>query len=52
MSVCPRLTAARLPGLPAPVERPRYDRAALRDGIVHLGIGAFHRAHQAAYAEH
>ena len=28
-----------------------YDRAALRTGIVHLGIGAFHRAHQAAYTD-
>lgn len=27
--------------------RPAYDRAAVRGGVVHLGIGAFHRAHQA-----
>lgn len=26
---------------------PRYDRAAVRAGVVHLGLGAFHRAHQA-----
>ncbi|GIH19473.1 mannitol dehydrogenase family protein [Rugosimonospora africana] len=32
----------------APVEHPRYDRAALRVGIVHFGVGGFHRAHQAA----
>lgn len=31
----------------APVTRPAYDRAAVRTGVVHLGIGAFHRAHQA-----
>ena len=46
-----RLTGAALAGLPAAVARPRYDRAALRTGIVHLGLGAFHRAHQAAYTE-
>ncbi|MBH1999986.1 MAG: mannitol dehydrogenase family protein, partial [Sphingomonadaceae bacterium] len=33
--------------LPADVIRPRYDRAAVTCGVVHLGIGAFHRAHQA-----
>ena len=33
--------------LPAGVTAPVYDRAALRPGIVHLGFGAFHRAHQA-----
>ena len=31
------------------VERPRYDRAALTPGIVHIGVGNFHRAHQAWY---
>ncbi len=46
-----RLTQAGLAALPAGVCRPRYDRAAVRTGIVHLGIGAFHRAHQAAYTD-
>jgi len=31
--------------------RPHYDPAALRPGIVHIGTGAFHRAHQAVYTE-
>ena len=31
------------------VERPHYDRAALQPGIVHIGVGNFHRAHQAWY---
>jgi fructuronate reductase len=31
---------------------PAYDRARLAPGIVHLGLGAFHRAHQAVYTEH
>ena len=40
-----RLHPMRLDALPGPVQRPRYDRAALRAGIVHLGVGAFQRAH-------
>ena len=32
--------------LPDTVARPRYDRASLQSRIVHLGFGAFHRAHQ------
>ena len=31
------------------VERPTYDRSALTPGIVHIGVGNFHRAHQAWY---
>ncbi|WP_237480140.1 mannitol dehydrogenase family protein [Lichenibacterium dinghuense] len=46
-----RLSRSTLDGLPAAVARPAYDRAALRTGIVHLGIGAFHRAHMAAYTD-
>lgn len=30
---------------------PAYDRSKLATGIVHLGIGAFHRAHLAAYVD-
>ena len=37
--------------LPAAVARPTYDRAAQGVGIVHFGIGAFLRAHQAWYTE-
>jgi len=35
----------------AGVRRPGYDRARLAPGVVHLGIGNFHRAHQAIYLE-
>jgi fructuronate reductase len=35
----------------APQHRPRVDPRSLRTGIVHLGIGAFHRAHQAVFTE-
>lgn len=38
-----------LDGLPDSIDRPRYDRAALSAGIVHIGLGNFHRAHQAWY---
>ena len=31
------------------IERPRYDRSVLTPGIVHIGVGNFHRAHQAWY---
>ena len=37
--------------LPAAVRQPRYRRTDHGIGIVHLGIGAFHRAHQAVYTE-
>ncbi|HMC15002.1 MAG TPA: mannitol dehydrogenase family protein, partial [Albitalea sp.] len=46
-----RLHPSTLAALPADVARPRYDRAALRLGIVHLGVGAFQRAHLAAATE-
>lgn len=46
-----RLHPDVLATLPPDVDRPRYDRGALATGIVHLGIGAFHRAHQAAYTD-
>ncbi|MBZ9935224.1 mannitol dehydrogenase family protein [Mesorhizobium sp. BR1-1-16] len=46
-----RLSNATLAGLPASVRRPAYARNAVTPGIVHLGVGAFHRAHQAAYVD-
>ncbi len=44
-----RLSDATLNDLPVSVARPVYDRAALTPGIVHIGLGNFHRAHQAWY---
>lgn len=35
--------------LPESVLRPTYERRELSPGIVHVGIGNFHRAHQALY---
>jgi fructuronate reductase len=46
-----RLHPSTVASLPADVARPAYDRQALRGGIVHLGIGAFPRAHLAAATE-
>jgi fructuronate reductase len=45
------LSRAALASLPASIAQPAYDREALTPGIVHLGIGAFHRAHQAVYTD-
>jgi fructuronate reductase len=46
-----RLSQANLGKLPAHIRQPRYDRQATKLGIVHLGVGAFHRAHQAVVIE-
>ena len=46
-----RLSDATLHGLPAGIRLPAYDRAGITPGIVHLGVGAFHRAHQAVYVD-
>ncbi|KAF1059155.1 mannitol dehydrogenase family protein [Burkholderia gladioli] len=45
------LSQASLGALPADTRRPAYARDRLQPGIVHLGLGAFHRAHQALYTE-
>ncbi len=44
-----RLSTASLDRLPGEIRRPAYDRSHVTPGIIHLGIGAFHRAHQAWY---
>jgi fructuronate reductase len=48
--VAVRLSRAVLGGLPAE-SRPRIDPGSSGPGIVHLGLGAFHRAHQAVFTE-
>ena len=45
------LSAAALPRLDPRVAIPRYDRASLARSIVHIGVGGFHRAHQAVYLD-
>ena len=49
MSALVHLSNATLGELPTGVRHPAYDRSALTPGIVHIGLGNFHRAHQAWY---
>lgn len=46
-----RLSLATLDQADPAVARPAYDVRSLRCGIVHLGLGAFHRAHQALFTD-
>ncbi|WP_108258223.1 mannitol dehydrogenase family protein [Mangrovicoccus ximenensis] len=46
-----RLSNSALSSLPANVAGPGYDRARLTPGILHFGLGNFHRAHQAEYLD-
>ena len=45
------LGPALLARLPQSVRRPGYDRGALKVGMAHLGVGAFHRCHQAEFTD-
>jgi mannitol 2-dehydrogenase len=45
------LSASALTSLPANLSAPGYDRSGLTAGIVHFGVGGFHRAHQAMYLD-
>jgi len=46
-----KLSEANLPACAATAAIPRYDRNALRPGVLHIGVGNFHRAHQAVYLD-
>ncbi|MBE3639894.1 mannitol dehydrogenase family protein [Mangrovicoccus algicola] len=46
-----RLSHSALDALPDRVAAPGYDRAALSPGILHFGLGNFHRAHQAEHLD-
>lgn len=46
-----KLCNETLSNLPKDVITPSYDREKVKPRIVHLGFGAFHRAHQAVYAD-
>lgn len=46
-----RLSNPSLSHLGSAIDQPTYDRAQQKVGIVHFGIGAFHRAHQAVYTD-
>ncbi|MEO3386952.1 mannitol dehydrogenase family protein [Mesorhizobium sp. CAU 1741] len=45
------LSLTALDDLPEKVARPLYERDRLSPGIVHFGVGNFHRAHQAVYLD-
>ena len=44
-----KLSNTTLHALPDNIRKPTYDRAGLSAGIVHIGLGNFHRAHQSWY---
>ncbi len=46
-----KLSFANLGAVKATAAIPAYDRASLSAGIVHFGVGNFHRAHQAIYLD-
>ncbi|TDU88626.1 mannitol 2-dehydrogenase [Kribbella voronezhensis] len=46
-----QLGTATIGALGNEVGVPQYDRTAVRPGIVHFGVGGFHRAHQAMYLD-
>jgi mannitol-1-phosphate/altronate dehydrogenase len=46
-----KLNQQNLPTLPSHIARPSYDLAARKQSIAHIGVGGFHRAHQAIYTE-
>jgi mannitol 2-dehydrogenase len=45
----PALSDATVGELPGAVDVPGYDRSQLEPAVVHIGVGGFHRAHQAVY---
>lgn len=46
-----QLSASTVNRLHPDVQVPTYDRSLLKQGIVHIGVGGFHRAHQAVYLD-
>jgi fructuronate reductase len=50
-SPLPRLSLATLDAVGGDVQRPSVDPRSTTVGVVHLGVGAFHRAHQAVFTE-
>lgn len=46
-----KVNEASLSRLPENVRIPKYDRHQISNGIVHIGVGGFHRSHQALYLD-
>jgi len=51
MTTLTPLNAESLSAIDPTVARPEYDRSKVTVGIVHFGVGGFHRAHQAMYLD-
>ncbi len=47
-----KLTNSTLAQVSPEVSVPAYDRGSLSHGIVHIGVGGFHRSHEAVYTHH
>ena len=45
------LNSSNLATIEKTVAVPTYDREQVRTGIVHIGVGGFHRAHEAMYLD-
>lgn len=45
------LRAATMTEFSGRVSTPTYDRSRIKTGVVHFGVGGFHRAHQAMYLD-
>jgi mannitol 2-dehydrogenase len=46
-----KLNTANLSKLDPKIQVPRYDRQKVGQAILHVGVGGFHRAHQALYSD-
>lgn len=46
-----KLNEKNLHLIPEGISVPKYERSLIRTGIVHIGIGAFHRSHQALFTD-
>ncbi len=46
-----KLNTANLSQLDPKIQMPRYDRQKVGQAIMHVGVGGFHRAHQALYTD-
>jgi len=46
-----KISQGTITSLPARVHVNNYDRTKVKAGIVHFGVGAFHRSHQAVYID-
>jgi len=51
MTTFTALNQNNLQHLPESVVRPTYDRSDIKAGIVHIGVGGFHRSHEAFYTD-